>query len=194
MTSSLTYDWSYTFPRFVNLVHNTDMSVGKIWSVVKSVRLETPNSHFRCGENHVLNNQVSQVTAVEKRLRIEPSELILHNLTKTELTIAAELFIYLAVCPGTFNTWIEFYKDLFENQSLSQILLALNRVMKDTKTVNDDYFKRFAKNITSSLMFRKLTTILEKDVPGGAKIIDMKNTLYTNSLDVKGILNNFCKA
>ena len=164
------------------------MDVDKVWSAVKSVRLETPTSQFRCGENHVLNNQVSQVAAVEKRLKMKPSDLMLHNITRTEMIRAAEIFFYLAVCPGTFNAWIQFYKDLFKNQSLSQILLTLNRIMKDTENINDDYFKRFAKNITSSLMFRKLTTIIEKDVPQKIEIIDMKNT-HMNSLNVKGMVH-----
>ena len=50
------------------------------------------------------------------------------NITTEDLKTAAEIFIYLDYCP--LNLLYAFYRDLFENQPLNQIILTLNRLSK----------------------------------------------------------------
>ena len=129
--------------RFANLVERSG-NMGSIWSAVRSIRFKTLTSQFRCGENHLLNNQVSQVKAVEQYLKIESSDLKFENMTNGKLKIAAQTFIYLALCPGKYNAWTEFYKNIFKAQSPSQILLTLNRIIKETKPLESGFFKQTA--------------------------------------------------
>ena len=71
-----------------------------------------------------------QVKAVEQILNIESSEQINDNKTNEDLKIAAEMFLYLFMCPETIKPWTVFYKDLFLTQSPDQkIILTLNRVL-----------------------------------------------------------------
>ena len=87
---------------------------------------------------------MSQVKAVERILQIDSSEQINDTLTKEELRHAAEMFVYLIMCPETIKPWLVFYRDLFLTQSLDQIILTLNRMMTGQKTKSNEFFKTLA--------------------------------------------------
>ena len=74
------------------------------------------------------NSILSRVKAVEQILKIESSENLNDNLTNAELQTAAEMLLYLNMCPDTIKPWLLFYKDLFQTQSPDQIILTLNRL------------------------------------------------------------------
>ena len=90
---------------------------------------------------------MSRVKAVEEKLQVESSDQIIEHFTHDQLTNAADLFIYLVMCPDTIKPWIGLYKDLFQTQSPDQILLTLNRIMKGTKTPKDLYLNNLAENL-----------------------------------------------
>ena len=79
---------------------------------------------------------VSRVAEVRKQLKVESSSVgIFENITTSNLEIAGEIYIALIFSLNKYsdhfsNTWCMFYKDLFENNSPSQIILTLNRMMK----------------------------------------------------------------
>ena len=90
---------------------------------------------------------LSQVKAVEQKLDIESSEKINETLTKEELKTAAEMFLYLNICPSSmFKSWILFYEDLFFTQSADKIILTLNRMVK-TEISHDKDGKLRAKKL-----------------------------------------------
>ena len=92
-----------------------------------------------------------QVKAVEKMLQIESSDQINDTFTREELKTAGELFLYLTMCPDTIEPWILFYKNLFETQSTDQIILTLNRLMKDAKSL---HFTKIAKTLSSNMKMK----------------------------------------
>ena len=159
-------------------------NLGKIWSAVRSVRSETlttsHSSKFMCASNHMLDNQVSQVDAVEHLLGMESSDQPIHNISNKNLKYAADMLIYLAVCPGKYNAWIKFYNDLFERDSPNRILLALNRIRKKTNILNGT-FKTVAQN-----SFQTVTKALEKNIPGGKRNLKFEDTNIMKSFDFKG--------
>ena len=75
------------------------------------------------------------------------------NIDSKELQSAAEMFIYLNVCPGNldgeslqtsdmefwFQTWFSYYKRLFINQPADQIILAQNRMIKSDLKKGHNY-------------------------------------------------------
>ena len=82
---------------------------------------------------------------------IIPSSEIYGNVTEEALKAASEILIYLTSCPKKINLWNLVFKELIMTQSLSQILLTLNRIRKteltDTgkvkpKLVADKLFER----------------------------------------------------
>ena len=91
---------------------------------------------------------VSQINAVEQILQIESSEQINETLTNEELRHAAEMFLYLTMCPDTIKPWLLFYKDLFQTQSQEQIILTLNRMIKTSKT---EHIARIGENLNKRM-------------------------------------------
>ena len=132
------------------------ISEDKIWNAVRKIRAETSLNKECDGDlsqGYIFQEEDVniQVTLVEQYLQIKASEHQLENLLESNLTKAAEMFIYLNLCPNTdemresFNTWSAFYSDLFQ-QSPDKILLTLNRLMKtldkDDKVRNEKVFKK----------------------------------------------------
>ena len=109
----------------------------------------------------------SQITAVEMSLKIEASEYRYENITSESLLTAAEMFIYLTICPGKFNSvnptearqkwfqaWYRLYNDLFSTHSQDQILLTLNRLMKSGSGDKNDLQR-------NQKLFKKTATLLK---------------------------------
>ena len=145
----------YILIRFANLIQLTNLNWQQIWKVVKKIKLET-GLNKKCSKNSIYDlgyylgyskedNIKQQVLKVEKQLEVNSSDQIFYNMTVDDLKTAAEIFIYLNMCPPTddtdtdqwFNNWNNFYIDLFETQSLEQILLTINRMTK-VKPLNMD--------------------------------------------------------
>ena len=134
--------------RFVNILKFHNLSDDNILSVVKKIKSKS-SLDSRCDpdtRNTLIshNDKLLQVNAVENNLKIgSPGENI-HTLTNKDLKTAAEMFMYLTICPNRIKPWITFYKELFQIQPVDQIILTLNRVMKGSKTKQNQYFKKLA--------------------------------------------------
>ena len=101
----------------------------------------------------------------------------MNTATADQLKSAAEMFIYLNICPGTFGldssnymeqwfkSWFTFYQDLFRTQTPSQIILTLNRLMKNKsdRVMNQELFKKAA------TLFSLKYEIFQNMLHGGAK-------------------------
>ena len=123
-----------------------------ILSVVKTIKYESPldltcNSQFK----------LSQVQEVEQKLQIEASDIKIETLTNEELRMAAEIFMYLTICPDSVKPWLAFYKDLLQTQSLNQIILTLNRLLKGSKTPKNKHHKILAESV-----FQKVVNMIPK--------------------------------
>ena len=130
--------------RFANIFKLSNISVDKILSVVKAVKSET-YIDLSCYTNLLSEeSKLLQVKKVEEKLQQESSDQIMKNFTSEDLKTAAEMFIYLNMCPGTTKPWIGFYKYLFRTQSPDQIVLTLNRLVKGLKTPQNQYYKELA--------------------------------------------------
>ncbi len=77
------------------------------------------NEHFRENLLSLLNQS-----------GIIPSTEINNSVTEDALNAASEIFIYLSTCPKKINLWNLVFKELIMTQSLSKILLVLNRIRK----------------------------------------------------------------
>ena len=112
---------------------------------------------------------MSKVPEIERQLKMKSSDIIYKNISTENLKTAAEMYIYLITCPGNdelqdwFKLWSTFYIDLFQNKSANQIILTLNRVMKQNtaqccKIVK--LFRRVARPLRySGKFFRQLRII-----------------------------------
>ena len=138
----------------------------EIWKIIRKIKSETSTSvNIGCDYKNslYLDSKVknSQVSAVEKKLKVKPNGRLYENMNPEHLTIAAEMFIYLNICPSTdslkflFQSMVMFYKNLFESQSPSKIILTLNRMMKSNKKKG----LLIGKSIDEKL-FKKLSTLL----------------------------------
>ena len=157
-----------------NVIALSSLSVDEIWDAVKKIKQGT-SIHTDCSEvvatnvMYGLNFILPQVKAVEQILNMVSSELILENITSEDLKNGAEMFIYLNYCPGNLKSWFVFYKDLFQNQSPSQIMLTLNRMMKVATTPRNKFFKNLA-----HMLLEKTTSYFQSHRTKNASLITEK--------------------
>ena len=153
------------------MVHLSNIGTDELWKVVSKIRRETSfdkSCDVRGDDLYELTvDKRSQMTAVEMSLKIEASEYRYENITSESLLTAAEMFIYLTICPGKFNSvnptearqkwfqaWYRLYNDLFSTHSLDQILLTLNRLMKSGSGDKNDLQR-------NQKLFKKTATLLK---------------------------------
>ena len=153
------------------MVHLSNIGTDELWKVVSKIRRET-SFDKSCdvrgdGLYELTVDKRSQITAVEMSLKIEASEYRYENITSESLLTAAEMFIYLTICPGKFNSvnptearqkwfqaWYRLYNDLFSTHSQDQILLTLNRLMKSGSGDKNDLQR-------NQKLFKKTATLLK---------------------------------
>ena len=116
------------------------------------------------------DNVDSQVTLYinkfefEKNTKLDSSEKINKNMTHDDLKRAAEMFVYLNVCPGTaWHDWFNFYKDIFLKQTPQQMVLTLNRMMKKNidksiQEVNEELLNKIS--VLFPLQYKEIQNLL----------------------------------
>ena len=122
--------------RFVNIVNV--VNIPEIWRVVKKIRSESEFQRvcntFESKTLYTDSDIQLNVRAVEEELKINSSDAVFENITKDQMKVAAEMFVYLNFCPDSLKAWFLFYNDLFENKSSDVIILTLNRILKSGET------------------------------------------------------------
>ena len=112
------------------------------------------------------------MATIEEIFAFESSDVRFENITRADLKIAAEIFVYLKACPepGTddamqtwYTSWSSFFEDLFNTYTVDKIILTLNRIMKtdgseDDKVMCQKLLKRVAHY--SSLKYEQIQGIL----------------------------------
>ena len=76
------------------------------------------------------------------------------NMTEDELRVPAALFLKLVICPQNFKPWFTFFRDLFQNESADQIILSLNRILKNKNTMQTKDLRTIANKL-----FKRATTL-----------------------------------
>ena len=107
---------------------------------VRHIKLQK-SLDISCQGNYGFNLESGVVDTAEEQLKTNSSDERFNNMTAEDLKTAAEMFIYLNMCPEAIKPWIVFYKEIFENESPDQIILTLNRMMKGTRTPQNEFFK-----------------------------------------------------
>ena len=78
----------------------------------------------------------------------------LENMTEDEFRVPAALFLKLVICPKNLKPWFIFFRDLFQNESADQIVLSLNRILKNKSTMQTKDLKTIANKL-----FKRATTL-----------------------------------
>ena len=110
------------------------------------------------------------MATIEEKIAFESSDVRFENITRSDLKIAAEIFVYLKACPEPGNndamqtwytSWSSFFEDLFNTHSIGKIILTLNRIMK-TDGCEDGKVKKLLKRVAnySSLKYEEIQSIL----------------------------------
>ena len=109
------------------------------------------------------------MATIEEKFAFESSDVRFENITRSDLKIAAEIFVYLKACPEPGNndamqtwytSWSSFFEDLFNTHSIGKIILTLNRIMK-TDGCEDGKVKKLLKRVAnySSLKYEEIQSI-----------------------------------
>ena len=133
------------------------------------------------------------MATIEEKFAFESSDVRFENITRSDLKIAAEIFVYLKACPEPGNlktddsmqtwytSWSSFFEDLFNTHSIDKIILTLNRIMK-TDGCEDGKVKKLLKRVAnySSLKYEEIQSILTGHtsvnlVSGKKKLQGIKN-------------------
>ena len=81
--------------------------------------------------------------------------IYLGNMTDDELRVPAALFLKLVICPPKdLKPWFSFFSYLFQKESAVQIILSLNRILKNKTTMQTRDLK-----IIASKLFERATTL-----------------------------------
>ena len=125
----------HNIDRLANILMHTNEN--KLWNIVKQVKAQRSYDPMS-----------TKVRAVEEKVKIKTSESVSENMPRQHLNSASEMFLYLYLSVDSTTTmWMNFFGNLFETQSATQIILTLNRMMRKTKgmsiyTVNEKLFKK----------------------------------------------------
>ena len=145
-----------------NIFKLSGLSPDNAWNLIRKIKIESSLDSDYC------NDLELQVQSFEYQLKVEPSRYRFENMTEKDLKTAAEMFLFMKSCPTEpLKPWFVFYKHLFETQSLEQILLTLNRMMKGIRTPQSKYFLWLAQKLfqkTKTLITLQSNNII--DTPG----------------------------
>ena len=139
------------------------------------------------------SDRIAPIASVEQKLGIQSSEQRFQNVTREDLDTAANIFVYLIMCPGTlfdeqwFKSWNNFYNDLYLTQSPDGIILTRNRMQK---SIIKNYDKNWGQKLFDhalnkfSLKYEEIQKILPpyRNL-GEVKSLDLDDMLlseYTN--------------
>ena len=121
------------------------------------------------------SDRIAPIASVEQKLGIQSSEERFQNVTREDLDTAANVFVYLIMCPEAIVPWFTYYNDLFLTKSVDQIILSLNRIMKTKSTQNMDAkgAENLLKRISNSMLlqFERIQNLLPgKNLRNGSSI------------------------
>ena len=135
-----------------------------LWTELKKVKLERkkPLFEYFCSPSlgyYEIQTILELVGEFEEQMNVTSTELIFTNITTGYLETAAEMFIYLIICPreteNWYDGWLKFHRNLLETESLDIIILSLNRLIKTTSNTAGDILN----NEIGGKLFDKITTL-----------------------------------
>ena len=163
--------------RFANIFLKTNYTTIQMWENVKNMKSNI-SLDLTCrqdglygdgedGDPYQLISDV-QVKKLEQKLNINFSEVRFQNITLDELKSAAEMFIYLNICPGSLKPEFQFFDDLFKKKTPYKIILTLNRLKEGDNNPDTVFFKMIAQSLlnrTAQLLSLKYEEIISM-LPG----------------------------
>ena len=181
--------------RFANTIYLSNLTEDEIWKILTEKKSQLNaylNSNY-CHEDGIFNSStiLGIVGRFEKQIQMNVNDTknILNTMTIPTLNKAAEMFMYLNWCSQYLHPWLNFYRDLFINKSPAEIVLAMNKVLKGSKTFSPQskllklYRDKIFNNITSllSLKYEEINSIIN----GSKKVfsnngIDFEGNLVTS--------------
>ena len=99
----------------------------------------------------------------------KPNYDILNDIPGPTLETAAEMYLYLALCPISSSDWVEFFQNLIQNESAKKILLTFNRLkivaMKGNHLLKGAFFNILEKlRHILKLHYKNIAMLTEKDI------------------------------
>ena len=118
------------------------------------------------------SDKLARVMEVEEQLKVSYYKTLkFKNMTRNDLEIAAEMFIYLVTCAPTgstdnvdigrwFKMWAILYNDLFKTKPADEILLTLNRILNadEQHNFNPPGYTQEDDKARAKKLFNKITT------------------------------------
>ena len=142
--------------RFVNAINQAELNLQEKWDLVKKIKSQMSFEDSCVTVYYSIADMENNVRKVLNKMQVLPTNVKVDNITRENLKMAAEMFIYLNTCPDP--AWFKFYRDLFEKHSLEFIILTLNRLLKNA---NKDSHSQF---IASTILHR-LTSMFSLSYP-----------------------------
>ena len=179
---------SFFYFRLANILQTTTYKEDDVWAAAREVKSETSSTKDCAWVYHYHNFQDSDiynnyVTKIEQKLNITTSETLLEDMTRENLEIAADIFIYLWACSTPLKHWFIFYTDLLQTQSPDQIVLKLNRILKGGNSPENKILKTIASDL-----FKRITTLFSlKYTEMDTKSENMESLSVQTSDHLKGI-------
>ena len=133
----------------------------KLWKTIKEIRKEyffDFLSSTKCYDQDIFVEESATerfLQTIKEKLNTSSEEENINPNIKTEtLEKAAEMFIYLNMCPRSLFTWKFFMTELFLKTTPKLMILTMNRLLKSAQKQNLKFLYIFEK------IFTKLEDVL----------------------------------
>ena len=100
------------------------------------------------------------VSNIEEKFNVESSETI-HKSISGPLKTAGEMFLYLLECDSSDYTWMLSLRTILKTQTISQILLTINRILTKTRELQKNTSSSSEENVVVHLVLGKVFKSLE---------------------------------
>ena len=155
-----------------------------VWKVVRKIKLGVSFGKT-CSSDALYKDIDSNIDEVERILEVTASDERFGNVTDSSLKTAADMFLYLNSCNENLRPWFIFYTDLIRNKSPNEIILTLNRILKNQNNLADKDLINIARKL-----FDKLSSTFTMQFQDIQSYTSCTGNDSLNGL-TKGDLNNF---
>ena len=155
-----------------------------VWKVVRKIKLGVSFGKT-CSSDALYKDIDSNIDEVERILEVTASDERFGNVTDSSLKTAADMFLYLNSCNENLRPWFIFYTDLIRNKSPNEIILTLNRILKNRNNFAEKDLIDIARKL-----FDKLSSTFTMQFQDIQSYTSCTGNDSLNGL-TKGDLNNF---
>ena len=182
------------------LAHKTTFTTDKIWNAVKDIKVQNLGKSRRdcrrrsnSDDHYDSGAALCSVEDVEKKLQIKLPQQRIENISIDHFKTATEMLVYL-MTETEDRSWLQFYWNLFQTQTATQIILTLNRIMKnDEEGKNLPQINKLFKRVASifGLKYEQIKIMMPENAKKTINLLRNMQNLSADGIGSKGVSKDY---